>query len=589
VSYFGGDGGPVPGTSLSLDGTSFAGQNVSDAAGEYTIADVPVGVYTLTAQKHDDVAAITAFDASLAMQAYVQSLVLSPHQIIAADVTRNGTVSPLDAAYILEKSVGSLEVPFPGADRVWHFAPQTRHYELIGGHLTDENFTAILLGDVSGNWQPPAPAPSQAADTATAVAESTLALPALNATSGQFVQMPLTIALAADDVFSADLVLRYDAGRLSPVDVTRGEAAGSASLTSNTDQPGVIRVGLAAGQPLTAEGTLLNVTFEVVGPLHVPADVLLESASLNEGQVAVAVEHGSVRQAPDAAAVLGRCVFYNNSAFDGFDSAAGADDDPAVATDKRALLPGQIATFANYSSYSRGINGIMIDVAGLPDGFTPGVDDFRLAVGNDADPAAWQPAPAPSSVTLREGAGQAGADRITLVWPDYAIANQWLEVTLRADGFSLTADDVFYFGSAVAEAGNFPADAKVTTTDMLLARNNPRSLLNPAAIDFPYDTNRDRRVDATDVLLARNNQTSFLTALELIDLSGPTGGSVSAGIAAESNDASGERLTSNRRLDLAWLGDYASGDWTSRRTEKTDATTDATTDAVDKLLATSGV
>lgn len=59
--------------------------------------------------------------------------------------------------------------------------------------------------------------------------------------------------------------------------------------------------------------------------------------------------------------VVGRHVFYNNSAFDHNNPAANADDDRAVAPDKRALLPGQTATFANYTSYSGGINGLMID------------------------------------------------------------------------------------------------------------------------------------------------------------------------------------------------------------------------------------
>ena len=59
------------------------------------------------------------------------------------------------------------------------------------------------------------------------------------------------------------------------------------------------------------------------------------------------------------AAVIGRHVFYNNSAYD------ATDDDDAIATDKVALLPGETATFANYTSYARGINGLMVDVTDL--------------------------------------------------------------------------------------------------------------------------------------------------------------------------------------------------------------------------------
>src|SRR5205085_6170267 len=50
-----------------------------------------------------------------------------------------------------------------------------------------------------------------------------------------------------------------------------------------------------------------------------------------------------------ASSVVARRLFYNDSAFDGYDALATADDDPAIASDKQALLPGQTATFANYS------------------------------------------------------------------------------------------------------------------------------------------------------------------------------------------------------------------------------------------------
>jgi len=64
-----------------------------------------------------------------------------------------------------------------------------------------------------------------------------------------------------------------------------------------------------------------------------------------------------------SASVVGRDVFYNNSFYDGNNPAINAADDEAIATNKQALLPGQTATFANYTSYSKGINGVMVDVA----------------------------------------------------------------------------------------------------------------------------------------------------------------------------------------------------------------------------------
>jgi parallel beta-helix repeat protein len=83
--------------------------------------------------------------------------------------------------------------------------------------------------------------------------------------------------------------------------------------------------------------------------------------------------------------VSGRHVFYNDSDFDGNDGAANAADDGAIAPDKTALLPGETAAFANYTSYSRGINGIMVDIESLPG--TPTAADFTFRVGNPDHPA----------------------------------------------------------------------------------------------------------------------------------------------------------------------------------------------------------
>ncbi|NQU22101.1 MAG: CotH kinase family protein [Candidatus Nealsonbacteria bacterium] len=258
--------------------------------------------------------------------------------------------------------------------------------------------------------------------------------------------------------------------------------------------------------------------------------------------------------------VDGRYVFYNDSAYD---TGGPVGDDPAIATDKVALRPGNEATFANYTSYAYGINGIMVDLANLPVGVIPDVDNFRFHVGNDDTPDQWGAAAEPSSVIFRPGAGEDESDRVSIIWEDGAIRNQWLQVTVSAVGLGLAADDVFYFGNAVAESGNWSADAEVTTTDLLLARNNPRDFLSPAEIDFPYDYNRDTFVNAIDVLLARNNPRSFFDVLELIDLLG------------EAEEAQGAPLA-----NVAWLTEF---DQTAVHQHPADK--DNTMAAVDKLLA----
>jgi hypothetical protein len=240
--------------------------------------------------------------------------------------------------------------------------------------------------------------------------------------------------------------------------------------------------------------------------------------------------------------VAGTHIFYNHSAWDGNNQAANVADDAAIATDKAALLPGGTASFANYTSYDKGINGIMVDIANLAG--TPTAADFVFKTGNSSDPSTWTLAPAPLSITVRWGAGVNGSDRVTLIWadnnldgqadPNEAVAKKWLQVTVLSDGnggqTGLASDDVFYFGNAVGESGDgsgAPSYAYVNATDKLAARNNPRTFLNPAPIDFAYDFNRDKKVNATDELIASNNGTTFLTALKMISVPAVGGGTQS--------------------------------------------------------------
>ena len=208
--------------------------------------------------------------------------------------------------------------------------------------------------------------------------------------------------------------------------------------------------------------------------------------------------------------VVGRHAFYNASAFDGRSAAANALDDAAVATDKRPLLPGEAGTFANVTGYHRGINGLMIDVSGgLPQtalaGIAAGID-YKLSPGGAAP---WADAPRPSLVGIRPGAGADGSDRITLVWPDGAIRNTWLRVTVRALPQSgLAADDVFTFGNLIGVTGATAAGAPagglaVTTADVLATRSHRAA--PGVGRGNAYDHNRDGAVNVLDHALTLAN------------------------------------------------------------------------------------
>ncbi len=218
-----------------------------------------------------------------------------------------------------------------------------------------------------------------------------------------------------------------------------------------------------------------------------------------------------------AADVIGRFIFYNNSSYDGNDPTATDLDDSAIATDKTPLLPGSAASFANYTSYQRGINGVMLDIADVANAGSLNATDFAFAVGNDNNPTAWTTAPPPSSVWVRQGEGVNASDRVTIIWPDNVIENEWLEVTVQAtSNTGLVAPDIHYWGNAIGETGNDAGNAFVNAFDTGFVRDNPHGFLSPAEIDDPADFNRDRRVDAFDFGVARDSATGFLDAVGLV-------------------------------------------------------------------------
>ena len=227
---------------------------------------------------------------------------------------------------------------------------------------------------------------------------------------------------------------------------------------------------------------------------------------VTEGPVAGMYVHTfDVSSNPPIAAILARHVFYNNSAWDGHaefengDPAANEFDDAAIATDKQALLPGQTATFANYTSYHRGINGVMVDILGLadPEAVADGdFSEFAFKVGNSNDPTLWQPATDPLDVDVRDLGG--GVHRVTITWADNAIPNKnWLQVTVKEHAVTgLGADDVFYFGNSSGEnTGNFRVDYGDAFDVIWPLLFTP----DPIGVDHPGDVNRDGRIDYGDI------------------------------------------------------------------------------------------
>lgn len=258
-----------------------------------------------------------------------------------------------------------------------------------------------------------------------------------------------------------------------------------------------------------------------------------------------------------AASVEGRHVFYNQSSFDGNSAAVNVDDDLALATDKFALLPGQTATFDNYTSFTRGLNGLFIDINNLADPTSLSIGDFSLATGNGSLLSDFNPSSANFAVSVRTGAGTNGSDRVTLSIENNEVNNIWLQVTVKANAITgLAEDDVFYFGNVIGETGNSTSNTIVNFVDLSRVRRNQTSSGESATITDRYDFNRNGQVNFADLSQARRNQTPSGSEILLITapanenslLAGgngsggaPSGPSIDSGV--EFGLAAGSKLT----------------------------------------------
>lgn len=250
----------------------------------------------------------------------------------------------------------------------------------------------------------------------------------------------------------------------------------------------------------------------------IPPDPVLGGDSIFIGNVPTltnAVGMGVVYTVLPAAQVEARSVFYNNSTGANISSIGTAQN--AIATDKGVLrVPGSISNFSNYTNYSRGLNGIIVDVAGLPSSSTANdiLNSLQFAQWNGIASTGFQPisSAANPSVTLFPDQGLNNSTRVKIVLADEMVKNTWLRVTLVSNPQTrIATHDTFYLGHVLADVnvGNTPLRYRVNADDVSAIRANQSGFPNTATITNPYDLNRDGRVNADDVSIVRANQQGF--------------------------------------------------------------------------------
>ncbi len=263
------NGAPVSGIAVhAADPAMVSSSGSTDSIGHYVLDNVPTDNVALAAQGTGGVGnAISALDASYALQAVASLRTLSAEQALACDVTGNGSVSALDATFILKYAAGlitsfpvttacgsdwvfipnpapaasqSLVQPQPGAANC---IPGAIDFGAITTSLDEQDFSALVFGDCTGNWHPAAGASALRAAAASAPATAGVRWRSLSAH-----RMALTVAgYGTDPIYALDLQVTYDPAALRVANARLVGRARHAALAVNDRDAGTLHVVVASG------------------------------------------------------------------------------------------------------------------------------------------------------------------------------------------------------------------------------------------------------------------------------------------------------------------------------------------------------
>ena len=300
---------PVPNTLITASGVPVV-TSVSDNAGNYLLSGFGLGSYNIVPTRSGASApntratSITAFDASQVAQFAVGLIGLpGTYQQFAANVTGVQPIAGLDASCIARWAV-SLPGSLQAGD--WKFLPSSYSHPFVS-NIVGEDYGAVLMGDVTGNWCDPASGvspcsgtgsiggagrPATGPERATAVRAQNVVAPA-----GSDVVVPVTIQGAANKgIVSYQFDLRYDASVIQPQAnaVTLGTISSDYNVVFNPITPGLLKVAVYGLTPLSDSGVLLNFNFTAVGSPFSVSPLTWENFMFNEGGIRMNIINGQV-------------------------------------------------------------------------------------------------------------------------------------------------------------------------------------------------------------------------------------------------------------------------------------------------------
>lgn len=281
------------------------------AAGVYALTGFGAGSYTVSLSKTTGQNGISSNDAARIAQHVAGLLQLTTNiQKVTADVSNNGSVSSTDAAQIA-RFVAATGPP-TGLTNQWKFfvppgptfpvgaSATTRTYESVTSNITGQDFTGLLIGEVTGNWVPGPVRPANKGGRST-----TVTVPRLVTPTDSEITIPVSVKGAANrGIISYEFDLRYDPAviqpQLEPVNVAGTASRGLFSI-ANTSEPGLLRVVLYGPMPIDGKEILLYLKFRAIGYAGAVSPLTFERIMFNEGDPAALTTAGQVELSTSSA------------------------------------------------------------------------------------------------------------------------------------------------------------------------------------------------------------------------------------------------------------------------------------------------
>ena len=303
IQYYS-NGAPVDAAIVQLQATVaggvVAGTSVqTDPAGQFSFNSIGGGDWQVQPQKiGGGGAAVAPIDAVYALQAASGDRTFTAEQQMACDVDGNGMVDDADATAIIKYYVGETS-QLPAAANChsdWLFVPHpdpTSNQQLtqpllfssfcrpgaisfqpLTGQADDQNFTAILIGDCTGAWQPSkGPTGSVVGGNTGTVVLRTYRQRGRSVRTALWVEnTPTLLAL--------DAQVQYDATQMKFRSAEFLGDAHNAIARANSTVPGLIKIGVASAKPLQS-GRLVLLNFLAKPERQDPSAVSLVSATVS--------------------------------------------------------------------------------------------------------------------------------------------------------------------------------------------------------------------------------------------------------------------------------------------------------------------